>query len=76
MFASVSVFVQSAFVVNADLDGVALVKSLRAVFPSTRVLATSKDPAKRAELRRLGATATVPSAPATLAALVDGLLGR
>ena len=65
----------SVIVVNADVNGVQLVQTLRAVFPSTAVIAISRHAATRAAAQRSGAIAVPASTTAVqLTALIDGLI--
>jgi hypothetical protein len=66
----------SVIVLDVDANGLQLANSLRAVFPSTVLVAISKDPAKRAAVTRAGANAVPPSSSAKLTALIGRLLAR
>jgi methionine-rich copper-binding protein CopC len=67
----------SVMVVNADLYGVEFVKDVRVVFPNTTIVALSKNPARLAQLARLGCVAVPASiSDAQLAKLIDRLDGR
>jgi hypothetical protein len=67
----------SVIIVDADKYGVKLVRDLRAVFPTTSIVALSKSPVTLDALARAGAIA-VPSStsPAKIAKLVQKLAGR
>jgi len=66
-------------VVDVDRQGLALVHNLHTVFPSVRIVAVTKNPAKVVQARRFGASAVILSGPATsqlVSATVSALLGR
>jgi hypothetical protein len=63
----------SAILVNIDSDRIQLLNSLRTVFPSTQVIAFSKDPTKLAAAAKAGAVAVPRS---TSAAKLNALLAR
>jgi hypothetical protein len=64
-------------VVNVDVYGVGLVRSLRTVFPTTDVIALSTDPATRATATKAGASALpASSSSARLLSLIGTRLGR
>ena len=66
-------------VVDLDKQGLALVHNLHTVFPSVRIVAVTKNPAKVVQARRFGASAVVLAGPATsqiVSATVSSLLGR
>ena len=61
---SASTRTRSVVVVDADDFGTRFVRDLRAVFPSTRLIAVSREPATRREALRAGAVRALPrSAP-------------
>jgi DNA-binding NarL/FixJ family response regulator len=51
----------SVIVLDVDTDRIQLVRSLRTIFPSTAVIAFSRDPAKIAAAAKAGAIAGPPS---------------
>jgi len=66
-------------VVDLDRQGLALVHNLHTVFPSVRIVAVTKNPAKVVQARRFGASAVVLSGRATsqlVSATISALLGR
>jgi len=65
----------SAILIDIDSDRIQLLQSLRIVFPSTTVIALSKDPAKLAAAAKAGAIAVPRSmSPAKLNSLVARVL--
>jgi adhesin/invasin len=65
----------SVILLNVDSDRIQLLKSLRTVFPSTAVIAFSKDPARLAAAAKAGAIAVPRStSPAELKALIAHVL--
>jgi hypothetical protein len=60
----------SVIVLDVDPDRIQLVKSLRTIFPSTAVIAFSKDPAKLTAAAKAGAIAVPPSTSAAKLALL------
>jgi hypothetical protein len=65
----------SVILLDVDAKRLQLLKSLRTVFPSTAVIAFSKDPAERAAATKVGAIAVPPSTSAAkLAALIARVL--
>jgi hypothetical protein len=67
----------SVIVLDADTYGVALIKNLRTVFPSTAVIAISKNPQTLATVARLGAIAVPANVPTSkLAALIARVLAK
>jgi hypothetical protein len=66
-----------AIVVDADAQGLELVRDLHAVFPETAIVALSRDPARRAAAKRAGAVAVPASTPqSALARLLLALAAR